>query len=62
VPPQCAEVQTNAAEDTIGAIESLSGVALGEQRDDMRMTFIAQRRLDRISTADHLRPIRAGEV
>ena len=55
VPPQCAEVQTDIAQNAKGAVESLAGVALGEQGDDVRMTFVAQRRLDRISTADHLR-------
>src|SRR6266850_4660983 len=62
VAAQCAEVETHAAEDAIRAFESLSGVALGEQRDDVRMTLVAKRRLDRISAADHLRAVLLREV
>src|SRR5450631_3044959 len=60
--PQRAEVQTHVAEDAKAALESVSRVALGQQRDHVPVALIAQGRLERISTADHLPTILLGKI
>ena len=62
VAPQGAEVQPDAAEHAEGTVEAVAGVALLEQGDDVTLTLVAQRRLDRIAAADHLRAILLREV
>src|SRR5271163_5337509 len=62
MPSQRTEIQAHAAENAKGAVKSLSGIALCKQRDNVGVAFIAQRRFDVISTANHLPAVLLREV
>ncbi len=52
VTPQRGEIHPDAAEHAEGAVETVSGIALGEQLRDIDAACVAQRRLDRLARAD----------
>ena len=60
--PERAQIHPYVAEDAKGAIEAVTGVAFGEQSDDIRVALVAQRRLQRLATALYLGSILLGEV
>ena len=62
MPPQGSEIHADAAENAKRDVKSISGVALGEQLDDVHVTFVPKRRLDRIADADHPAAVFVREV
>ena len=52
MPAQRREVHADAPEHTEGAVETVAGIALGEELRDVGAAFIAQRRLDRLTPTD----------
>ena len=62
VPPQRGEIQADVAEHAEGGGKSVAGVALGQQRDDVHVAFVAQLRLQMAAGSDHVGPIVLREV
>ena len=56
------EIHADAAEDAERAVETIAGVALGQQRRHEDPAFVTQHRLERIAAPGHIAAMLPGEV